>query len=51
MQFTPPTIASENVRDDKGENVADNSIYETVEEMPEYPNGGTAGLMNFISKI
>lgn len=50
VQFTPPTIASENVRDDKEENVADNSIYETVEQMPEYPNGGTAGLMNFISK-
>lgn len=34
----------------KEENVADNSIYETVEQMPEYPSGGTAGLMNFISK-
>lgn len=31
-------------------NADDNSIYETVEQMPEYPNGGTAGLMNFISK-
>lgn len=50
VQFAPPTVASENVRDDKEENVADNNIYETVEQMPEYPNGGTAGLMNFISK-
>lgn len=50
VQFAPPTVASENVRDDKEENVANNSIYETVEQMPEYPNGGTAGLMNFISK-
>ena len=50
VQFAPPTVASENVRDDKEENVADNSIYETVEQMPEYPSGGTAGLMNFISK-
>lgn len=31
-------------------NADDNSIYEIVEQMPEYPNGGTAGLMNFISK-
>lgn len=51
VQFAPPTVTSENVRDDKEENVADNSIYETVEQMPEYPSGGTAGLMNFISKI
>lgn len=50
VQFAPPTVTSENVRDDKEENVADNSIYETVEQMPEYPSGGTAGLMNFISK-
>ncbi|MGN0036763.1 MAG: TonB family protein [Bacteroidaceae bacterium] len=27
----------------------DNNIYETVEQMPEYPNGGVTGLMNFIS--
>ena len=50
VQLAPPTVTSENVRDDKEENVADNSIYETVEQMPEYPSGGTAGLMNFISK-
>lgn len=31
-------------------NADDNSIYETVEQMPEYPDGGMAGLMKFISK-
>lgn len=30
--------------------VEDNNIYEVVEQMPEFPNGGMAGLMNFISK-
>lgn len=51
VQFAPPTVTSENVRDDKEENVADNSIYETVEQMPEYPSGGTAGLMNLRCKV
>lgn len=31
-------------------NADDNSIYEVAEQMPEFPNGGTAGLMNFIGK-
>lgn len=31
-------------------NTEDNSIHEVVEEMPEFPNGGGAGLMNFLSK-
>lgn len=49
VQFTPPTMTSEESRE-KEENVADNSIYEVAEQMPEFPNGGMAGLMNFISK-
>ena len=47
VQFAPPAITSEAVKED---NVDDNKIYEVVEQMPEFPNGGTAGLMNFISK-
>ena len=38
------------VNDVAGTNANDNSIYEIVEQMPEFPNGGTAGLMNFINK-
>lgn len=47
VQFAPPTITSEAVKED---NVDDNKIYEVVEQMPEFPNGGSTGLMNFISK-
>lgn len=47
VQFASPTITSEAVKED---NVDDNKIYEVVEQMPEFPNGGSTGLMNFISK-
>ncbi len=47
VQFAPPTITSEAVKEN---NVDDNKIYEVVEQMPEFPNGGSTGLMNFISK-
>ena len=43
-QFTPPTKPKYR----KEENTADNNIYETVEQQPEFP-GGITGLMNFIS--
>ncbi len=31
-------------------NTDDNNIYGVVEQMPEFPNGGMTGLMNFIGK-
>lgn len=43
-----PTGAGMN--DVAGANANDNSIYEIAEQMPEFPNGGTTGLMNFIGK-
>ncbi|WP_373278735.1 TonB family protein [Bacteroides gallinarum] len=50
IKYVPPVITTEEVKVDKKENIADNTIYETVEQMPEFPNGGTTGLMNFIGK-
>ena len=63
IRYTPPVIEEEkpeiveddtpiddNVEDVLADNVDDNKIYDVVEQMPEFPNGGTTGLMNFISR-
>ena len=48
VEDNAPTDIS--VNDIAADNVEDNRIYEIVEQMPEFPNGGMAGLMSFISK-
>ena len=48
VEDNAPTDIS--VNDIAADNIDDNRIYEIVEQMPEFPNGGIAGLMSFISK-
>ena len=43
ISYVPPTVEEE-------EEVAEEEIFEVVEQMPEFPNGGMAGLMQFLSK-
>lgn len=45
--FVPPVIEDE---EPKKEVVDDNRIYDNVDQMPLYPNGGGAGLMSFIAR-
>lgn len=40
--YVPPTVEEEEVEEQE--------IFEVVEQMPEFPNGGMAGLMQFLSK-
>lgn len=48
VEDNAPTDIS--VNDIAADNVDNNRIYEIVEQMPEFPNGGMAGLMSFISR-
>ncbi len=43
IKYVAPTIEEE-------EDPEEQTIFEVVEQMPEYPNGGMAGLMQFLSK-
>lgn len=42
IAYVPPTVEEEEVEEQE--------IFEVVEQMPEFPNGGMAGLMQFLSK-
>ena len=42
IKFVAPTVEEEEPEEQ--------AIFEVVEEMPEFPNGGMAGLMQFLSK-
>ncbi|WP_075317631.1 energy transducer TonB [Bacteroides togonis] len=42
IAYVPPTVEEEEVEEQE--------IFEAVEQMPEFPNGGMAGLMQFLSK-
>lgn len=44
------TVDVQEEQEEQEENIVDNNIYEVVDQQPEFPNGGTAGLINFISK-
>lgn len=61
IKYVPPVIEEEKLaimeddtptssNDVVTTNAADDRIYEVVEQAPEFPNGGTAGLTNYISK-
>ena len=43
IKYVAPTVEEE-------EDPEEQTIFEVVEQMPEYPNGGMAGLMQFLSK-
>ena len=43
ISYVAPTVEEE-------EEVIEEEIFEVVEQMPEFPNGGMAGLMQFLSK-
>lgn len=43
IKYVAPTVEEE-------EEPEEQTIFEVVEQMPEYPNGGMAGLMQFLSK-
>ena len=43
IAYVPPSIEEE-------EEVEEQEIFEVVEQMPEFPNGGMAGLMQYLSK-
>ena len=43
ISYVAPTVEEE-------EEVVEEEIFEVVEQMPEFPNGGMAGLMQFLSK-
>ena len=42
IAYVPPTVEEEEV--------VEQEIFEVVEQMPEFPNGGMAGLMQYLSK-
>ena len=42
IAYVPPTVEEEEVEEQE--------IFEVVEQMPEFPNGGMAGLMQYLSK-
>lgn len=42
IAYVPPTVEEEEVEEQE--------IFEVVEQMPEFPNGGMAGLTQFLSK-
>ena len=42
IAYVPPTVEEEDAEEQE--------IFEVVEQMPEFPNGGMAGLMQFLSK-
>ena len=43
IKYVAPTVEEE-------EDPEEQTIFEVVEQMPEFPNGGMAGLMQFLSK-
>ena len=43
IKYVAPTVEEE-------EDPEEQTLFEVVEQMPEYPNGGMAGLMQFLSK-
>lgn len=46
IKYTAPTVIEEEVEEEPSEQ----EIFQVVEEMPEYPDGGQAGLLAFLSK-